>query len=267
MFIPESDDQIEGDRLVGPGGTSPTLCEEVEGPAPSWRSGDGVGLNAGMNGAVTGFSGSSAEERGHKGRCKGISVDEEVGATGGFVVWKPLTPLVAVDEVVVWANVDATADCTDVGAVMAVVGNGSSDAKAGSVFRAKAAPVVVFANTECVPDAAVKVLGWDVIPKGDTEANELEVGADDDAVAAGVLTKTDFKGSGLGTPNTGVLLNAFGVVARLEKADCTGCEEVNCADVELNGLEGADRVDCSPKNDDFVGFCPKLLVDHSEALG
>jgi hypothetical protein len=256
--------------LVGPGGTSPTLCGEVEGLAPSWRSGDGVGLIAGMNGAVAGFSGSSAEERGHEGRCKGISVDEGVGATGGFVVWKPLTPLVAVDELVVWANVDATADCTDVGAVMAVVGNGLSGVKAsfkGSVFGAKVAPVVVFANTECVPDAAVKVLGWDVIPEGDTEANELEVGVDDDAVAAGVLAKTDFKGSGLGTPNTDVLLNAFGVVARLEKADRTGCEEVNCADVELNGLEGADRVDCSPKNGDFVAFCPKLFVDHSEALG
>ena len=34
------------------------------------------------------------------------------------------------------------------------------------------------------------------------------------------------------------LPNAFGVVARFEKADCMGCNEVGGVNVLLNGLEG-----------------------------
>jgi hypothetical protein len=90
---------------------------------------------------------------------------------------------------------------------------------------------------------------------------------DNDALLGGVLAKADFKGSVLGAPNTDVLPNAFGVVARLEKADFMGCDKDDAADVPLNGLEGMDGAGGFPNTDDGVGLGPKLLVSNSEALG
>ena len=90
----------------------------------------------------------------------------------------------------------------------------------GVVFRAKGEAAGALLNPDCVPDEDVNVLNDEVVLKGDAEIEGFGIWLDDDAVAAGVLAKTDFGGSGLAIPNTDVILpNAFGVVARFEKAD------------------------------------------------
>jgi len=57
------------------------------------------------------------------------------------------------------------------------------------------------------------------VPKGDVEVKGFDVEWTWRPV---VLAKADFEGSDLGTLNTDVLPKAFGVVARLEKADFCG---------------------------------------------
>ena len=86
-------------------------------------------------------------------------------------------------------------------------------------------------------------------------------------MAAGILVKADFKVFELEIPNTDVLPNAFGVVVRLEKADCMGCDEVDGTNVPLNELEGTEETAAAAANGEGVGLGPKLLVNHFEALG
>ena len=128
-----------------------------------------------------------------------------------------------------------------------------------SAFGPKAEAAGGFPKTDCVPDVEAKALNGEVVPKGDAEAKGLGVGADDGAVAVVVLVD----GSDLGTVNTEALPNAFGVVARLEKADRADC---GGAEVPLNGLEGMGAADGSWKTDNGEGLGPKLLVSHSEPL-
>ena len=80
----------------------PKLCEEdgaaplmLEGfSAPSWRSGEGVGLKVGINDAAAGFNERSANVRANEGDVSGGGGS---GASCVFV-WKPLMPLVDADE-------------------------------------------------------------------------------------------------------------------------------------------------------------------------
>jgi hypothetical protein len=138
----------------------------------------------------------------------------------------------------------------------------------GAVFRAKGEAAGVLPNADCVPDVDVNVLNGEVVLKGDAEIEGLGIWMDDDAVVVGVLAITDFGGSGLAIPNTDVILpNAFGVVARLEKADCVGWDEVGGVSVLLNGLEGMAEADGSPKTDCEEGLRPKLFMSHSEPFG
>jgi hypothetical protein len=249
------------------------LCEGVEGveaapsvperfSALSWRSGEGTGFKIGVKGAAAGFSGRSAEKRAIECGCDGISGG--AGASCIFVKCEPLMPLVGVDEVPAWANGDGLV-WPNIEEAPAGIEKGPlvPTAFGFSAFEPKAEAAGGFPKADCVPDVEAKALNGEVVPKGDAEANGLGVGADDDAVAVVVLAKMDVDGSDLGTVNTEVLPNAFGVVARLEKADRAGC---GGADDPLNGLEGMGAANGSLKTDNGVGLGPKLLVGHSEPL-
>lgn len=74
----------------------PKLVEEVDGKesnpsgptgssTPSWRRGEGVGLNVGMNDAAAGFNGCSA-----KLRVDGGADDNETDTSCAFVSCRPL---------------------------------------------------------------------------------------------------------------------------------------------------------------------------------
>lgn len=103
---------------------------------------------------------------------------------------------------------------------------------------------------------------------GGGAANGLE--GELDAVAP----KMDFGGC---TPNVEVLLNALGVVARLEKADCTGSllddanalEEAGVAPNTEGGVvdDVPNAEDVAPNTDDAAGVDLKLLSSHSVAVG
>jgi len=134
-----------------------------------------------------------------------------------------LIPLEGVDEVPACAKGDDT-DCLDINATPAAVENGPlvlRGAFEDTALEAKVEAAGVYPEADCVPDVGEKALN-EVVPKGDVEVKGFDVEVDDDAVAAVVLAKADFEGSDLGTLNTDVLPKAFGVVARLEKADFAG---------------------------------------------
>jgi hypothetical protein len=131
-------------------------------------------------------------------------------------------------------------------------------------FGAKAEPAGVFPKAEVVPGVEVNALHGEVVPKGVAELNVFDATLDDRVVV--VLLKTDFGGSGLGTPNTDVLPKAFGVVARLENADCAGCNDVEEDGVQLNGLEDTNEVDDCPKADGGSGLGALSFVSDSEPL-
>jgi hypothetical protein len=253
----------------------PRLCEgedEAASSVPegfsvlSWRSGEGVGLKIGVKDAAVGFSRRSAVKRANEGGWDGISGRAGAGASCIFVKCEPLMSLVGVDEVPAWANGDGTVWLNIEEAPPGIEkGPLAVTIFVFSAFEPKADAGGGFPKADCAPDVEAKALNGEVVPKGDTEAKGLGVGADDDddAVAVVALAKTDVDGSDLGTVNTEVLPNAFGVVARLEKADRAGC---GGADVPLNGLEGMGAAEGSLKTDEGEGLEPKLLVSHSEPL-
>jgi phage protein D len=128
--------------------------------------------------------------------------------------------LEGVDEVPACAKGDDT-DCLDIDATPAAVENGPlvlSGAFEDTALEAKVEAADVYPEADCVPGVEAKALN-EVVPKGDVEVKGFDVEVD---AAAIVLAKADFEGSDLGTLNTDVLPKAFGVVARLEKADFAG---------------------------------------------
>jgi hypothetical protein len=112
LLVSETDGRVDEDGGVDAGGMLkfPKLCKELgaaplmlEGfSAPSWRSGEGVGLNVGINDAAAGFNGRSANVRANEGDISGG------GGSGApcVFVWKPLMPLVDVDEFAVGSKGD-----------------------------------------------------------------------------------------------------------------------------------------------------------------
>jgi len=132
----------------------------------------------------------------------------------------PLIPLEGVDEVPACAKGDDT-DCLDINATPAAVENGPlvlRGAFEDTALEAKVGAAGVYPEADCVPGVEAKALN-EVVPKGDVEVRDLM-----SRWTWRLLywQRRILKVSDLGTLNTDVLPKAFGVVARLEKADFAG---------------------------------------------